>query len=97
MSAKKAGFYKTKPCQIEAFLYDGFNGETIRGWSNGKVIDSPVAEPTSDNPTGRYVQVYTLEGVMIGIVGDYIIKGIRGEFYPCKPDVFNKKYELIGS
>ena len=41
------------------------------------------------------VVIRTLEGNMIASVGDYIIKGLRGEFYPCKPDVFEKKYELI--
>ena len=39
--------------------------------------------------------IKTLEGNMIASIGDYIIKGLRGEFYPCKPDVFEKKYELI--
>ena len=37
----------------------------------------------------------TLEGEMKASFGDYIIKGLRGEFYPCKPDVFAKMYELI--
>ena len=37
----------------------------------------------------------TLEGKMKANIGDYIIKGVKGEFYPCKPDVFHKKYEKI--
>ena len=41
------------------------------------------------------VVIPTLEGNMNASIGDYIIKGLRGEFYPCKPDVFEKKYELI--
>ena len=39
--------------------------------------------------------IHTLEGDMVANRNDYIIKGLRGEFYPCKPDVFNKKYELL--
>lgn len=37
--------------------------------------------------------IYTLEGKMKASVGDWIIKGVRGEFYPCKPDIFNQIYE----
>ena len=40
------------------------------------------------------MKIKTLEGDMQASEGDYIIKGLRGEFYPCKPDVFEKKYEL---
>jgi len=38
--------------------------------------------------------IFTLEGTMIAHVGDYIIKGVNGEFYPCKPDIFEKTYEM---
>ena len=41
------------------------------------------------------LQIETLEGVMTANLGDYIIKGVTGEFYPCKPDVFLKTYDLI--
>ena len=39
--------------------------------------------------------VLTLEGTMLASTGDYIIKGVNGEFYPCKPDVFAKTYEAV--
>lgn len=39
--------------------------------------------------------IKTLEGDMTALVGDYIIKGVNGEFYPCKPDIFKKTYELV--
>ena len=45
-----------------------------------------------DNP---YVKIETLEGTMKASVGDYIIKGVNGEFYPCKPDIFDKTYEEV--
>ena len=39
--------------------------------------------------------IATLEGVMIANKGDYIIKGVNGEFYPCKPDIFHKTYDAV--
>lgn len=45
-----------------------------------------------DNP---YLKIETLEGTMKASVGDYIIKGVNGEFYPCKPDIFEKTYKRV--
>ena len=42
-----------------------------------------------------YMEIETLEGVMRASIGDYIIKGVNGEFYPCKPDIFEKTYEKV--
>ena len=87
--------FRKKPVIIEAIQYTGRNGHILRSWSDGQVIESPVAEPTEDYPNGSYVQIKTLEGVMCGIIGDWIIKGVNGEFYPCKPDIFEKTYEKM--
>ena len=46
-------------------------------------------------PNFPVLKIHTLEGVMTANVGDYIIKGVKGEFYPCKPDIFEKTYEEI--
>lgn len=43
----------------------------------------------------RSLEITTLEGQMKGDIGDWIIKGIKGEFYPCKPDIFNATYEEV--
>jgi len=40
-----------------------------------------------------YIEIETLEGIMKASFGDYIIKGVKGEFYPCKPDIFQETYE----
>ena len=45
-----------------------------------------------ENPV---LKIETLEGTMEASEGDYIIKGVNGEFYPCKPDIFEKTYELV--
>jgi len=44
------------------------------------------------NPT---LKIETLEGEMIASIGDWIIKGVKGEFYPCKPDIFGETYDLV--
>ena len=87
--------FRKKPVEIEAMQYTGNNGSSLSRWSDRVVYDSPVLEPTPDNPTGDYVQIKTLEGVMTGIVGDWIIRGVQGEFYPCKPDIFEATYEPV--
>ena len=43
----------------------------------------------------RRIKIETLEGEMTGEVGDYLITGVAGEQYPCKPDIFAKTYELV--
>lgn len=51
-----------------------------------------ISYEDADNP---YMYIETLEGTMKASVGDYIIKGVNGEFYPCKPDIFEKTYEEV--
>ena len=87
--------YKKRPVIIEAIQFTGHNGTELSDWSESKVFVSPVLEISPDNPTGEYVQVKTLEGTMTGTVGDFIIKGIKGEFYPCKYDIFTETYKEV--
>ena len=80
--------YVKKPVQIEAIQFDGWNFGDIYDWMFGvKGFYPDCREET--------MTIKTLEGVMTASVGDYIIKGVNGEFYPCKPDIFEKTYELI--
>lgn len=87
--------FRKKPVVIEAIQYTGNNGNELLQWSNGAVVQSPVLEPSEDYKDGSYVQIKTLEGTMTAIIGDYIIKGVQGEFYPCKPDIFEQTYEEV--
>lgn len=48
------------------------------------------------NQKGRCVFIETLEGIMRGNIGDWIIRGVNGELYPCKPGIFEKTYEKVG-
>ena len=57
-------------------------------------VESFVGGDLGKNEKGETV-IATLEGAMICSMNDWIIKGLRGEFYPCKPDIFEKSYEII--
>jgi len=85
--------YRKRPVVIEAVQFDGKNYGKIEEWSDRAVYSSPVLEHTERNPSGVYLQINTLEGVMTAIPGDWIIRGVKGEFYPCKPDIFEATYE----
>ncbi len=87
MSVKK---YRKKPVIIEAIEFVGDNSVEICEWSNNKVWG--IGIKVDGKPT---VQCETLEGDMFGSKGDFIIKGVNGEFYPCKPDIFEKTYEIV--
>lgn len=75
--------YRKKPVVIQAVQFK--NSADIHEFCKDKVRE-PVGED--------YLEIETLEGVMRANIGDYIIKGVNGEFYPCKPDIFEKTYEL---
>lgn len=82
--------YKTKPYEFEAIQFVGSNLKEIKDYVKEKCTSASFRGPDCIGIT-----IETLEGNMHASVGDYIIKGLRGEFYPCKPDVFEKKYEII--
>ena len=77
--------YKIKPCEIEAIQWTGENLIELLDWGQGNILWNDVDDLFID----------TLEGRLKADINDYIIKGLKGEFYPCKPDVFEKKYERI--
>lgn len=85
--------FRKRPVVIEAVQFTGHNGTEIEQWSGGKAVASPVLEPTQANPTGAYLQIATLEGPMIAIVSDWIIRGVKGEFCSCRADIFEMTYE----
>lgn len=78
--------YRKKPVVIEAVQWDG-NLETLN------VFPKEDTEPVKLRNGDLYIQ--TLEGEMKASIGDFIIKGVQGEFYPCKPDIFEKTYEKV--
>ena len=82
-------YYKKKPVVIQAIQWDGYNHDEIFSFTEGK---ASFGVEKGDKPS---MFIDTLEGRMSADIGDFIIKGIKGEFYPCKPDVFSQSYELL--
>lgn len=77
--------YRKKPVEIEAVEFTKENAREIFWWLNDGGCDFEMH--------GGLVVIKTLEGAMTAQFGDYIIKGVQGEFYPCKPDIFEQTYE----
>ena len=83
----KMSKYRKKPVVIEAVKFDGTD-ESVK-WLLSQLKSGEIGRACNK------LYIKTLEGVMEAKVGDYVIKGVNGEFYPCKPDIFEKTYEKI--
>lgn len=83
--------YRKKPVVIEAIQLDGTkeNAEQVASWMN------EVRYGYGKKADGWHFDIHTLEGVMTAKPGDFIIKGVQGEFYPCKADIFHATYESV--
>ena len=80
--------YRKKPVVIEAIKYEKEHIDRALDFCDNN-------EHIKYNPEDNEYYIHTLEGDMKVSEGDYIIKGINGEFYPCKPDIFEKTYEKL--
>lgn len=78
--------YVKKPIPITAIQWTGDNKAELLEFTNG-TCKFAVVSPA--------IYIPTLEGNMMANVGDYIIRGVEGEFYPCRQDIFEKTYEKI--
>lgn len=85
--------FRKKPVVIEAVQFNGSSTDVaaIRQWMLGNEYRKPVVR-TSDI---RTLQIETLEGTMRADKGDWIIRGVQGEHYPCKPDIFEATHETV--
>lgn len=79
--------YRKKPVEIEAIQWNGKNATEVAEFTRGT---DRYIEVEND----KIVRIQTLEGIMTASLNDYIIKGVKGEFYPCKPDIFEQTYDL---
>lgn len=97
------GFYRKKPVVIEAVRFEGVihSGENaysvlfdtkddLPKWLRDALTDANVFPEVAGSPV---LVIRTLEGNMFASPGDWIIKGVKGELYPCKPDIFAQTYE----
>ena len=78
--------FKKKPVVIEAVQWTGENFAEIKNFISGPFAFGSTA-------TGSSLVIPTLEGDHQASIGDWIIKGVKGEFYPCKPDIFEATHE----
>ena len=77
-------YYKKKPVTVAAVKWNGFNLQEIREFTNNEaMIKNDV------------LIIPTLEGTMAAEIGSYIIRGIKGEYYPCRGDIFENTYEEV--
>ena len=83
--------YRKKPVTIEAIQFDGLNPTEIKDFV-GENCEVEIYDNEVTPPVARVV-IHTLEGDMEVSKGDYVIRGVKGEFYPCKPDIFEQTYE----
>ena len=89
--------FRKKPVVIDAVVFEGFSGE------RGDVLKAAVVVPLGVGPgiceCGARLEAHgavnTLEGRMKACPGDYIITGVKGEHYPCKPDIFAATYDPV--
>lgn len=89
--------YKKKPVVVEAIKWDGLNLDEIIAFVGENLIYEihDAGYQAGATPLGVGLMIRTLEGDMNVSFGDYIIKGVKGEFYPCKPDIFEQTYEPL--
>jgi hypothetical protein len=83
--------FRKKPVVIEAVLWDGKmpTVEPLMVGATTQSVEQDLGDPA--------LLIPTLEGTMRAEVGDWIIRGVNGELYPCKPDIFAKTYEAVES
>jgi len=87
--------FRKKPVVIEAVQFDGTAGGACGVFD---VFDIPGGKfAPYDNMERGQITIPTLEGLMTATDGDWIIRGIKGEYYPCKPDIFEATYEPVQS
>lgn len=75
--------YRKRPVEIEAVRLNASNAIEVAHWCDGRALYS------------GHVLISTLEGEMRAAPGDYVIKGVAGEFYPCQSHIFDATYEAL--
>ena len=83
--------YRKRPVEIEAMQWSGDNFLELDAWMSSHGETAHRTYPASGK-----VEIDTLEGTMTANLGDWIIRGVQGEFYPCKPDIFQETYMEAG-
>lgn len=87
--------YRKKPVVIEAVQWVGKNLRDATEFIEEHNLPFPASIGTYYDGQGAGLVIPTLEGAMIATCGDFIIRGVQGEYYPCKTDIFEATYEAV--
>ena len=89
--------YRKKPVVIEAIQWTGENIQECFEFVGNKMATQKTKYFSSSGEPFEQtdIVIFSLEGAMSASIGDYLIKGVEGEFYPCKPDIFERTYEEV--
>ena len=87
--------YRKRPLVIEAIHFDGTEDSAVEVEAFAKDSTRLVNYRYNAKASSILMRIHTLEGIMIANPGDWIIKGAKGECYPCNPDIFDATYELV--
>ena len=91
--------YRKKPVVIEAILLTEENYVEVHDWvhdvDSSTIYGAVIGALMKEKQEHGGLPIPTLEGVMVARIGDFVIQGVNGEFYPCKPDIFEKTYEEV--
>ena len=91
---KETHIFRKKPVTIAAIQWTGANTEEVKAFL-GKDAKKCYGICLEDAPEKGNLVIETLEGNRTVLPGDFIIRGVKGEYYPCKPDIFEQTYEVI--
>lgn len=84
------GRYRKRPVEIEARQFTEETKDQVLHW-----VGATRASAVHNDDGSPALAIWTLEGKLLAQLGDYVICGIQGEFYPCKPDIFEATYEAV--
>lgn len=86
--------YRKRPVTIEAMELTRDNIDAVAAWCGGAVFNIVrLTKKRHGREIAQVVEIETLEGTMAAEIGDMVIRGVAGEFYPCKPGIFAESYE----
>lgn len=88
--------FRKKPVEIEAVQWTGDNLKEVIAFTGRHTSSAEWSWSFFEEVVcANGLKIFTLEGPLKASVGDWIIKGVKGEFYPCKPDIFEATYEAL--
>lgn len=98
--SKEAHIFRKKPVTIAAIQWTGANFEEVKAFFGedakkcAQLTEVGLDGKIKDTPKGN-LTIETLEGNHTALPNDFIIRGVKGEYYPCKPDIFEQTYEVV--